>query len=165
MLEWLIIDIVLLLVCLACAGACDKSREQSRRPHGSPASPRSAPSYTKPRVKQQVQRPWQPSQHQIDVIVCTCGKWNQPDQTSCWSCGEAFTSSDAPKTFTFETAERCAVCSFWVYPGEQVTLCPACKAQGHRVHMLEYFKAKGACPVCTQRISSSHLLHAKSLSA
>jgi hypothetical protein len=161
--EWLFIDIILLLVCLACAGACDKSREHTRPPQHSPAVPSPTRTYQKPVRKQQAQRPWQPSKHQLDVIVCSCGKWNNSDQTSCWSCGKSFTASDVPRSFTFETAQRCAVCSYWVYPGEQVALCPACRAQGHRTHMLEYVKAKGTCPVCSQRLSSTHLLHATSI--
>jgi len=107
---------------------------------------------------------WAPSKHQVTVRVCDCGKWNAPSQFVCWSCNTALSSSaKSLQTVTFETAPQCAVCGYWVYPGEQVMLCPACQAQGHSTHMLEYVKAKGACPICARRIRYTQLLEAKSL--
>lgn len=101
---------------------------------------------------------WEPSQYQVDVLVCSCGKWNAPNQTTCRNCNAALANLPL-KIFTFETAERCAVCSFWVYPGEPIILCPSCQAQGHRAHMLEYFKSKGHCPFCKERLGTHQLLN------
>lgn len=107
-----------------------------------------------PRQKARV---WEPSQHLVDVLICSCGKWNAPEQTVCWNCSTPL-SAISRETFTFETVEKCAVCGFWVYEGEELVLCPSCNAQGHRAHMLEFLKAKGVCPVCSQKLYAHQLL-------
>ena len=36
--------------------------------------------------KRSPSRIWEPSHHLVDVLVCSCGKWNGPEQTTCWNC-------------------------------------------------------------------------------
>ena len=102
-------------------------------------------------------RVWEPSHHLVDVVICSCGKWNGPEQTMCWNCN-AHLSAISRETFTFETVEKCAVCSFWLYEGEEILLCPSCHAQGHRTHLLEFLKTKGFCPMCNQKMFAHQLL-------
>ena len=152
------IVIILLAACIVCVAVQDsrgsQPRAYERASVGEPWRP--------VKEQQEHRQPWEPSEHQVDVVVCSCGKWNAPKDTICWSCKSSLTGIQ-PQTFTFETAERCAVCSFWVYPGEQVVLCPSCHAQGHRAHMLEFLKAKGVCPVCHVRLGSKQLLDTVSI--
>ncbi|MFX1562133.1 MAG: hypothetical protein ACFFDP_02370 [Promethearchaeota archaeon] len=151
--------IILLMVCIIYA-AIQGASSSSRPSAYARASPKD--DWTPIELASE-QRQWVSSKHQVTVIVCTCGKWNDPRQPVCWSCNASLKSSEKSlQTFKFETAPQCAVCGYWVYPGEQVMLCPACQAQGHSTHMLEYIKAKGACPVCEQRIRYTQLLQAKS---
>ena len=147
------IVIILLAACIVCVAVQD-SRDS--RPRAYERTSAGAPWQPVQETREQVQ-PWEPSEHHVDVVVCSCGKWNPPKDTICWSCQSSLAGIQ-PQTFTFETVERCAVCGFWVYPGEQVVLCPSCQAQGHRVHMLEFLKAKGTCPVCQVRLGSQQLL-------
>ncbi|MFX1563944.1 MAG: hypothetical protein ACFFDP_11635 [Promethearchaeota archaeon] len=154
---FLLIIIILLIVCIIYL-AVREATESSESHAYVRASPGDEWTPVEPISKQ---RPSQSSKHQVDVIVCTCGKWNEPSQHICWNCSASLSpSTKFLQTFTFETAPRCAVCTFWVYPGERVILCPACQAQGHRAHMLEYLKAKGACPVCKRRFTADQFLTA-----
>ncbi len=148
------IVIILLAACIICVAIQDS---QTSRPRSYiRASPRD-PWVAVPETP--VDEPaWEPSQYQVDVLVCSCGRWNAPGQAFCGNCN-AHLINLRPKIFTFETAERCAVCGFWVHPGEQIVLCPSCQAQGHRAHMLEYFKAKGHCPFCKERLGTHQLLN------
>jgi hypothetical protein len=102
-------------------------------------------------------REWTPAKYQVEVRVCSCGKWNEIQQATCWHCDTSLLSFDN-QVFTFETAQKCAVCEFEVFPGDQVVLCPACRAQGHRAHMLEFVKAKGVCPMCGVSFTSQQML-------
>lgn len=148
------IVIILFTACIVCVVIQDK-RSSRARSYGRTSS-------RDPWLPEQEISPkepsWEPSQYQIDVLVCSCGKWNDKEQTSCWNCHASLANVN-PQTFSFETAERCAVCGFFVYPGEQIVLCPACHAQGHRAHMLEFFKAKGCCPVCSQKLGQTQVLN------
>lgn len=150
------IIIILLASCIVCAAIQDQ--RESSRPQPYVRASTQDPWVPVQKVSAKPQ-PWKPSRHDIDVIVCSCGKWNSPNQTSCWNCNASL-AMQKRQTFIFETAERCTVCGFWVYPGERVVLCPACHAQGHRAHMLEYVKAKGNCPVCNQKLNLNDILEA-----
>jgi hypothetical protein len=153
----IVILIALLIVCIILT-AVREATASSRPSSYVRASPRDEWVPVEPVSKQ---RSWEPSQHKVDVKVCSCGKWNAPGQLVCWSCNADISSSTKSlQTFTFETAPQCAVCSYWVYPGERIILCPACHTQGHRAHMLEYVKAKGTCPVCHHRFNAEQLLTA-----
>jgi hypothetical protein len=149
------IVIILLAVCIVCVAVQDSQSSQPR-------------AYVRTSTRDPWQpveemearpRPWTPSEHQIDVLVCSCGKWNALKEPVCWNCRTSLVNVK-PQTFMFEAAERCAVCGYWVYPGELVVLCPSCHVQGHRTHMLEFLKAKGTCPVCKVRLSTGQLLAA-----
>ncbi len=107
--------------------------------------------------KRSTSRIWEPSHHLVDVLICSCGKWNAPEQTTCWNCN-AHLSAISRDTFTVETVEKCAVCSSGLYEGEEILLCPSCHAQGHRAHLLEFLKTKGLCPVCNQKMFAHQLL-------
>ncbi len=147
------IVIILLAACIVCVAVQDRLSSQ---PHSYVrASPRDPwQPVTKDRMEE---HEWEPSEHQVDVLVCSCGKWNATNEQTCWNC-QASLANIQPQTFTFETVERCAVCGYWVLPGELVVICPSCQAQGHRTHMLEYLKAKGSCPVCNARLASQQVL-------
>jgi len=149
------IVIILLTACIVCVAVQDS---QSSRPRAYVRASTQDP-WQPVAETQESARKWEPSEHQVDVLVCSCGKWNALKETSCWNCNTSL-ATIRPETFTFETAERCAVCGYWVYPGEPVVLCPSCHAQGHRSHMLEFLKAKGSCPVCKVRLSTHQLLNA-----
>ncbi|MFX1509491.1 MAG: hypothetical protein ACFFBR_04200 [Promethearchaeota archaeon] len=148
------IVIILLAACIICVALQDSGRSRPRSyVRTSPQDPWQPVEESDDQTRQ-----WEPSEHQVDVLVCSCGKWNGPRETTCWNCHTSL-SSIKPQTFTFETAERCAICGFWVYPGEIIVLCPSCQAQAHRTHFLEYIKAKGSCPVCKIRLSARQLLN------
>lgn len=105
---------------------------------------------------------WHPFQLEASVIVCRCGQWNQPDAEACWGCDRTLTSTEN-RTFTLEAAQRCDVCTYWIYPGDRVAVCPACKAQGHYAHAYEYVRAKGQCPQCSRKLVPAQLLTATTL--
>jgi hypothetical protein len=102
---------------------------------------------------------WQPFKLETSVIVCRCGQWNQPDAETCWSCDRTLPATEE-ETFALDAAERCDVCSYWIYPDDRVAVCPACKAQGHYAHVYEYVRAKGQCPRCSRKLVPSQLLSA-----
>lgn len=158
LLSWpiaiIFIVIILLAACIVCVAVQD-SRDS--RPRSYVRASAQDP-WQPVEVQPDRERSWEPSEHQVDVLVCSCGKWNNPTDTVCWNCGKSLAGVH-PQTFAFETAERCAVCGYWVYPGDLVVLCPSCQAQGHRAHMLEFLKAKGVCPVCKIRLSAHQLLN------
>ncbi|MDO8055591.1 MAG: hypothetical protein Q6361_01910 [Candidatus Hermodarchaeota archaeon] len=147
------IVIILLAACIVCVAV------QDSRPSGSRQYMRTRPSdpWLPVHPIGGPKRKWVPARYEVEVRVCTCGKWNQPQQTTCWQCGTSLLNFDK-ECFSFLTAKKCAVCGFEVFPGDQVALCPACKAQGHRAHMLEFFKAKGVCPVCGVAFSPQQVL-------
>jgi hypothetical protein len=147
------IVIILLSACIVCVAVQD--RRDSRPRSYVRASPRDP--WQPVTEESEEEYEWEPSEHQVDVLVCSCGKWNAPKEQTCWNCHASLISVEQ-QTFTFETVEKCAVCGYWVHPGELVVLCPSCQAQGHRTHMLEYLKAKGSCPVCNVRLNSQQLL-------
>ena len=107
--------------------------------------------------KRSTSRIWEPSHHLVDVLICSCGKWNSSEQTTCWNC-KAHLSAISRETFSFETVEKCTVCSSWLYEGEEILLCPSCHAQGHRTHLLEFLRTKGLCPSCNQKMFAHQLL-------
>ncbi len=148
------IVIILLATCIVCVAVQDsqgsRSRSYVRANTRDPWLPVEEPVPEK--------REWEPSQHIVDCLVCSCGKWNASNQSVCWNCDASLLNREI-QTFYFETAEKCAVCGYWVYPGEQIVLCPSCQAQGHRAHMLEFLKAKGCCPVCNQKLRANQLLN------
>ena len=147
------IVIILLAACIVCVAVQDR-RDSQPRPYVR-VSPRDP--WQPVTEDRRGEREWEPSEHQVDVLVCSCGKWNATNEQICWNCQAALNKLQH-QTFTFETEEKCAVCGYWVYPGELVVLCPSCQAQGHRTHMLEYVKAKGSCPVCNVRLTSQQIL-------
>ena len=148
------IVILLLVACIVCVAVQDSRGSRPRAyVRASPHDP-----WHPVTERPEIERQWEPSEHQVDVLVCTCGKWNAPNDTICWNCQAALDNIES-QMFTFVTAERCAVCGYWVWPGEQLVLCPSCHAQGHRSHMLEFFKAKGMCQVCGVSLSSRQLLN------
>jgi hypothetical protein len=147
------IVIILLAACIVCVAVQDSRPERGREyvrtsPSDSwlPVHPLTGP-----------KRKWVPAKYLVNVRVCTCNKWNEPQQTTCWNCGASLLNSEEQR-FSFMTAQKCAVCEFEVFPGDQVVICPACKAQGHRAHMLEFVKAKGMCPVCGVKFTSKQIL-------
>jgi len=153
------LSIVLLIVCMVCAALKFEQERWGFARRGSYSV--KAEWERRTPVKGTAPRGWRPSKHQVEVLVCRrCGRWNSPAEGNCWSCQEVLPPSSEAQIVTFEAAPHCAVCGYWVYPREQVTLCPACRAQGHRAHMMEYVKAKGTCPACGQRLSFTQLLHA-----
>ncbi len=152
----ILINIILLAVCIVCVAVQDRRHSRPRAYVRASARDPWQP-VTEIHEKEPI---WEPSEYQVDVLVCTCGKWNPPHESVCWNCNASLIDVQT-QTYHFETVERCAVCGYWVWPGEQLILCPSCHAQGHRVHMLEFLKAKGICPVCKVRMSSHQLLDAE----
>ncbi len=106
---------------------------------------------------------WRPSEHEATVAVCTsCGKWNNPEKESCWSCSKPLV--DAPRHIQkIETSRNCTVCKDEIYPGERIVICPSCQTQGHHSEFLEFVKVKLECPECGQRLRPSHMLDAEPL--
>jgi len=105
---------------------------------------------------------WHRFRLEASVVVCSCGQWNQSEAEACWSCDRTLTSAKN-QTFTLDASERCDVCSYWIYPGDRVAICPACKAQGHYAHAHEYVRAKGQCPRCGRKLIPAQLLSATTL--
>jgi hypothetical protein len=147
------IVIILLAACIVCVAVQD-SRSGGHRQYvrTSPSGP-----WLPVHPLQDSKRKWVPAKYQVEVRVCPCGKWNDPQQTACWHCDAPLLTYEKQR-FSFLTAKQCAVCEFEVFPGDRVVLCPACRAQGHRAHMLEFFKAKGVCPACGISMSTQQLL-------
>ena len=103
---------------------------------------------------------WVPSQRQVTVAVCTkCEKWNNPAGKECWNCGHSLVGA-LHYTETVETTQHCVVCSGEICQEDRIMLCPSCRTQGHRGHLLEYVRVHAACPDCGQRLNTSHLIPA-----
>ena len=147
------IVIILLAACIVCVAVQDTHSGGPRQyARTSPSDP-----WLPVHPIRDPKQKWVPAKYEAEVRVCTCGNWNEPQQATCWHCGTSLLNFEK-KRFSFLTVKKCAVCGFEVFPGDQVVLCPACKAQGHRAHMLEFFKAKGVCPVCGVSLSSQQAL-------
>ncbi len=106
-------------------------------------------------------RLWKPSEQQIVVLVCKCGKANNPDETICWSCNESLAEAKR-ETQKVKAAPSCVVCGYEITPAEPIAICPNCLAQGHKTHLQAIIKAKGTCPTCGQRLRTTQLLVTKS---
>ncbi len=104
-------------------------------------------------------RKWSPSQKRVLVLLCgNCGKMNNTAQTVCWHC-KADLAGAAQHTHTFKTNTHCAVCAFWQYPEDPISLTPCCQAQGHTAHLIDFVRTKYACPSCNQKLIQTQLLH------
>lgn len=149
----IILVIFIIVFCLVlCIGIMGGDSQSNRHSRSSPRDP-----WMPVVEKRSTSRIWEPSHHLVDVLICSCGKWNGPEQTTCWNCN-AHLSAISRETFTFETVKKCTVCSSWLYEGEEILLCPSCHAQGHRTHLLEFLKTKGLCPICNQKMFAHQLL-------
>lgn len=113
----------------------------------------------KPRRKStRVQKRWVPSKRQVTVAVCTsCGSENNPTEKSCWNCGHSIKTAPQ-QTESVETTQHCVVCSGEILADDRVVLCPSCRTQGHRAHLLEYVRVHAACPDCGQSIRPAQLI-------
>ena len=148
---------IFIIVCMACSAL---KSEDIRSGVGRPSYREAARGWGTPVKMAPPKRTWRPSKIQARVLVCpSCGKWNTPESANCWNCQGILPPSDEAQTLTLEAARTCSVCSYWIYPGERVSLCPYCQAQGHRAHMMEYVKAKGSCPACNRHLPLSLLIH------
>jgi hypothetical protein len=58
----------------------------------------------------------------------------------------------------------CMVCHLPLQFDDDVLLCPHCKGQAHRIHILEYLKVKGKCPNCQADLDEHELIPKNSLS-
>lgn len=162
MFEEVVFYLILLVSCIVCARAMS-----------SPSS--SSPSHRLPQTKYEGTEEtgtslppikplpkWRPFQLKADVIVCSCGQSNPSEAEICWSCDRGLASAKT-QILTVEAAERCDVCAYWIYPGDRVAICPACKAQGHYAHLHEYVRAKGQCPRCNRKLVTTQLLIASTI--
>lgn len=52
----------------------------------------------------------------------------------------------------------CMVCNSAIASSESAFQCPHCKGKAHRIHFLEYLKAKGSCPHCQTQLDSHELI-------
>ncbi|MFW9984122.1 MAG: zinc-ribbon domain-containing protein [Candidatus Odinarchaeota archaeon] len=57
----------------------------------------------------------------------------------------------------------CMVCLLPIEFADAVLICPHCKGQAHRVHILEYLKVKGICPNCQADLDEFELIPKMSL--
>jgi hypothetical protein len=57
----------------------------------------------------------------------------------------------------------CMVCLLPIEFADAVLVCPHCKGQAHRVHILEYLKVKGSCPNCQADLDEFELIPKMSL--
>jgi hypothetical protein len=105
-------------------------------------------------------RTWKPTEHEVTVLVCECGKANNPAETTCWSCTKPLTKAKT-ETQKIKSSPSCTACGYDLEPSEQIAICPNCHCQGHKTHLLALIKAKGKCPMCGQRLRTSHLLATK----
>ncbi len=105
-------------------------------------------------------RRWKPLEQKVVVLVCECGKANNPTETTCWSCAKAL-SAVKRETQIVKSTPSCVACGYELTPSELIAICPNCHCQGHKTHLLALIKAKGKCPTCGQRLRTSHLLVSK----
>ena len=104
-------------------------------------------------------RKWSASRKQLQVLLCgNCGKMNNLASEVCWQCKEGLAGATR-HTHTFQTNPQCAVCAFWQYPDDPLSLTPCCQAQGHSAHIIDFVRTKKACPSCNQPITQDQLLH------
>lgn len=105
-------------------------------------------------------RRWKPSEQEIIVLVCECGKPNHADEKVCWSCNKSLTKAKR-ETQKIKSAPSCIACGYEIDSSEQIAICPNCQCQGHKTHLLALIKAKGECPTCGQRLRTTHMLVSK----
>lgn len=162
MFEEIAFYLILLVSCVICARAMSTPKSSSASHRLPPAKYEGIEetATSQPPIKPLPK--WRPFQLEANVIVCSCGQSNQPEAEACWSCDRGLASAET-RTLTIEAAQRCAVCAYWIYPGDRVAICPACKAQGHYAHVYEYVRAKGQCPKCSRKLVPGQLLIASTL--
>jgi hypothetical protein len=73
-------------------------------------------------------------------------------QYICYHCGNPI-EKDA-KTCSSCNSEvlRCSVCKLPISFGEEVGKCSLCETKAHLVHMQEWVKTQGKCPVCQKKL-------------
>ena len=145
-LPLLVFVLVMLIIC--CAFAQKECSEDEKRKQEHKARPVVVTRPTQRRV---------PSEHRVMASTCTCGKLNNTSEKECWNCKTSLASIQ-PSLHTFDAAQRCSVCAYYIYAGDRVTIAPCCFAQGHAEHLQDWVKTKKSCPSCEEEITHAHLL-------
>ncbi|NVM52286.1 MAG: hypothetical protein HWN66_01195 [Candidatus Helarchaeota archaeon] len=61
-----------------------------------------------------------------------------------------------------EVVDVCMVCNLPIYQDEPVLECPTCQSRAHRDHLLEWFKIKGFCPNCGNKLQNLYKVQVQS---
>ena len=94
--------------------------------------------------------------------------WTQPmpiQLTMCTECEATILAETPICPHCGNPRPICMVCHLPIQFTDSVLLCPHCKGQAHRIHILEYLKVKGTCPHCQMNLDEHELILKKNLNS
>ncbi len=77
---------------------------------------------------------------------------------TCLKCGARLEDPRQPCPNCGAPPVTCSVCRGPIAPGDNIAKCPSCGHFAHEVHLKEWLKIKGECPVCRTKLSIEDLL-------
>lgn len=79
------------------------------------------------------------------------------DKPKCFSCGHSLDNFREPCPSCFTQSPQCSVCRSRMNSSEDIVACHHCKNTAHRIHILEWLKIKGFCPICRNSLRADDL--------
>jgi len=80
-------------------------------------------------------------------------KLDTKPKVTCFYCGSPMQINQEICYYCQENSLKCSVCKLTINFGDAVGQCTLCDAKGHLIHMQEWVKTQGKCPVCLQALS------------
>ena len=77
---------------------------------------------------------------------------------SCYNCGFPIERSTEVCPDCKNSIDKCDLCKLPISFGESIGKCPLCETTGHLIHLQEWVKTQGKCPVCLQKISVDDII-------
>lgn len=77
---------------------------------------------------------------------------------SCYNCGFPIERTTEICPECKSVIDKCDVCKLPISFGDTIGKCPLCETTGHLIHMQEWVKTRGKCPVCLQKITLDDII-------
>ena len=77
---------------------------------------------------------------------------------SCYNCGFPIERTTEICPECKNLIDKCDVCKLPISFGDSIGKCPLCETTGHLIHMQEWVKTQGKCPVCIQKITVDDII-------
>ena len=86
------------------------------------------------------------------IIIKKSVKIDPKPKVTCFYCGSPMQINQKICYYCQENSLKCSVCKLTINFGDAVGQCSLCDARGHLIHMQEWVKTQGKCPVCLQAL-------------